>query len=208
MFVLLRLSYGTNHPAFPDSDIALLYSLGVSMIFFSTLPSLSLYSFRLRCYITRIILTLPSQKTFKLLQDQYITRQDLNSPPRETLDDWQNFIFRESTIRTSMVYFILTLVVSMEFGLACDQPEDWHLEEIPLPAGKVVWDATANGEWKRAISCQAMGSVLTFGDLVKMYQGGGGERSESVQRNKLERWQEEVDEFGLVVSIAAELSAR
>lgn len=145
MFVLLRLSYGTNHPAFPDSDIALLYSLGVNMIFFSTVLSFSLYSFRLRYYITRIILTLPSQKTFKLLQDQYITRQHLNSPPRESLDDWQNFIFRESTIRTSMVYFILTLVVSMEFGLACDQPEDWHLEEIPLPAGKAAWEVTKGG---------------------------------------------------------------
>jgi hypothetical protein len=38
LFVLLRLSYSSNHPAFPDADIALLFSLRVSTSSFSSYP--------------------------------------------------------------------------------------------------------------------------------------------------------------------------
>lgn len=40
-----------------------------------------------------------------------------------------------------------------------------------------------------------------------MYQSEMGEESESERKKKFEKWQEEVDEFGLIVSIAAGLKA-
>lgn len=45
IFLLLRLKSGKNHSAFPDADIALLFSLGVSILSSLISSPLSLVTF-------------------------------------------------------------------------------------------------------------------------------------------------------------------
>ncbi|KFX88666.1 hypothetical protein V490_07481 [Pseudogymnoascus sp. VKM F-3557] len=191
LFVLLRLRYKGNHPRFPDADIALLFSLG---------------------------------KTFKHLQEKYINRDDLhrctysqpttNHPTTNFVNDggsgaeWDDWVFRESTIRTSTVYFLLTLVASMDFGLPCDRLEDWRLEDMPLPAGREAWEARGReGGGGKVASGVADGivPVLTFGDLVRMRSSESDDEMGREMSGRIKEWQEGVDELGLIVSVASGL---
>jgi hypothetical protein len=141
-----------------------------------------------------------TQKTFTLLQDKYITKQDLRYYSNDALTNWDDWIFRESVFRTASVYFILSLVVSVDFGIACDRPSDWQLEEVPLPASKAAWEARDKKEWRSAVGVdleRGTEPVLTFGDLVSVCEG-------KVKR-RIEEWQEGVDELGLLVGFASSL---
>lgn len=94
-----------------------------------------------------------------------------------------------------MVYFLLTLVVSMDFGLACDRPSDWHMDDLPLPAPKASWAARDEVSWRESLDdTQPAPHNPTFGDLCTgRYMG------------LIERWQEASDEMGLIVAMASHL---
>lgn len=95
-----------------------------------------------------------------------------------------------------MVYFLLTLVVSMDFGLACDHPSDWHIDDLPLLASKASWTARDKVSWKKSLEeAQPRPKSLTFGDLSSGYDTG-----------PIENWQEASDEMGLIVAMASHLA--
>lgn len=115
-------------------------------------------------------------------------------------DDWDDWVFRESTIRTASIYFLLTVVASMEFGLACDDPEDWSLNDMPLPASKALWEARDRAAWEKAVASNgASTSVIEFHHLALM--------DNEDLRSKIEMWQEGADELGLLTSMASILKS-
>jgi len=160
---LVRLTHGKNHVAFPDMDVALLFTL---------------------------------RKIFKLLEAQ----GDLDYRRRTPISDWKDWIFHESAMRTTMIYFILTLVLCMDDGIRCNQPDDWLLEDLPLPGLKVMWQAPDEVAWRQACSSCRYEALadLTFGDLMN-------EQLPPQRIEAVERWQEGVDDFGLIVAIASRL---
>jgi hypothetical protein len=119
-----------------------------------------------------------AQKVFRLLKTHL-------SAGKITWEDW---ILLESSIRTAMVYFLLTLVVSMEYGLPCSDASDWRIEALPVPAAKVSWEADGEDVWRGSFCSRSRG--LVFGDLLD-------EGCELI-----EEWEEGVDEFGVVVGMA------
>ena len=103
-------------------------------------------------------------------------------------------------MRTALIYFLLMLAVCMDDGIRCNQPDDWLLDDLPLPASKVMWQAPDEVAWMRGCSSckyEAMAS-LTFGDL--MVERSTAEREESVRM-----WHEGADEFVLIVAMACRL---
>ena len=101
-----------------------------------------------------------------------------------------------------MIYFILTLAMCMDDGIRCKQPDDWRLQDLPLPGPKVMWEAPDEVAWRKACSScryESM-SALTFGDLMNAGPALTLEKEELV-----EMWQEGVDEFGLIVAMASRL---
>lgn len=118
---------------------------------------------------------------------------------KAAVGDWEEWIFTESSIRTATIYFLLSVVVSVDFGIDCTQPTDWHFEHLPLPAGKVIWEARDPRAWTNVMTTVANDNMrtLTFGDLMDI--------DGSDKRDLLDTWQGEVDELGLVVSMACHL---
>ncbi|KAL6693450.1 hypothetical protein J3F84DRAFT_79558 [Trichoderma pleuroticola] len=141
------------------------------------------------------------QRVFILLRDKFCDRETLLSENRAA-HGWRAWIFRESLIRTAIIYFLLRISVSTDCGISCDGPKDWRLEEIPLPASKMAWEATNEIEWEAASRISVTPStVLRFGDLF----GTEGYHPNSGTAHEIEAWLEGVDELGLITSISSTL---
>jgi hypothetical protein len=98
-------------------------------------------------------------------------------------------------MRTATIYFLLTLVVSMDYGISCTCPTDWCLEDISLPAAKTMWEALDEMLWENSVlSNRPYIHTLTFGDLLKV--------QESPYQNQIELWYENINELGLLITIA------
>lgn len=90
-----------------------------------------------------------------------------------------------------------------ECGISCDGPKDWRLEEIPLPASKMAWEATNEIAWEAASRISmAPSTVLRFGDLI----GTEGYHPNSGTAHRIKAWLEGVDELGLITSISSTLA--
>lgn len=113
---------------------------------------------------------------------------------------WQDWIFRESCLRVAYVYFILSLVLSADFGIRCgDDPADWNIEDLPLPAPKTAWDAEDKQAWATEVYAGLDGGpVPKFGALLARGEG-------SAWSAGCRFWQEGMDEIGLVVTMASQL---
>lgn len=98
-----------------------------------------------------------------------------------------------------MVYFILTLVVDTNFGLACDRPTDWLMDDIPLPAKNVSWMAKDKIAWRSTFDkTPPLHQNLTFGHLCN---------NRAIHQGQIEAWQEASGEMGLIVAMASHLKA-
>ncbi|KAM6476692.1 hypothetical protein HDV62DRAFT_402619 [Trichoderma sp. SZMC 28011] len=142
------------------------------------------------------------QRVFVLLRDRFCDRETLLSGNR-AVHDWQAWIFRESLIRTATIYFLMRILVSTECGISCDGPNDWRLEEIPLPASKMAWEATNEITWEAVSrSSVAPSPVLRYGDLI----GTEGYHLNSGTAHQIEAWLEGADELGFITSISSTLA--
>lgn len=96
----------------------------------------------------------------------------------------------------------------MDFGLACDRPGDWRLEDMPLPAGRGAWEARGR-EGRGGERASGVGDgivpVLTFGDLVRMRSSESDDEMGREISGRIKEWQEGVDELGLLVGVASGL---
>ncbi|KAH8888047.1 hypothetical protein GQ53DRAFT_265514 [Thozetella sp. PMI_491] len=135
-------------------------------------------------------------KTFKLLQSRYL-HVDPHGNTLRPVCDWDSWVFRESCIRLASLYFILTIVVSMDIGWDCTGPTDWRIQALPVPAPKAVWDADNEPSWTIAIaSSHSPKEAILFGDII------GHQCLPNPQRDI---WEEGVDEMGLIVGMAGGL---
>ncbi|KAH6898079.1 hypothetical protein B0T10DRAFT_543111 [Thelonectria olida] len=133
-------------------------------------------------------------KVFLTLRQRHLHFDPSDSTERPT-DDWQNWVYQESSLRTANMYFILTIVLTMNFGLSCD----WQVQDMPLPASKVLWEARDDLSWERSLSStcdRARGP--SFGDLL-------GARNSNGILDKVSHWEEGVDEMGLICAMAGRL---
>ncbi|KAH7403772.1 hypothetical protein BKA64DRAFT_669972 [Cadophora sp. MPI-SDFR-AT-0126] len=131
---------------------------------------------------------------------------------------WQDWIFAESKLRTAAMYFIFAMCYDVQFGIPCDRPEDYGFGDVDLPAGKGLWEARDEMAWLRGVELAEEGgnkdsngsgkteeARLKYGDLVRYNKqlceiGGKNELEEALAR-RVEKWQREADEFGILVSL-------
>ncbi|KAI5458184.1 hypothetical protein BGZ63DRAFT_59611 [Mariannaea sp. PMI_226] len=133
-------------------------------------------------------------KIFEALKTRHFQSERVESM-EPSVSNWQDWIFHESCFRTAYVYFILTLIVSMDIGFGCNRPTDWRIEALPRPATKVSWDAGDHLSWERTVRdapqhSQSPSHFIGDPNLP--------EKTESL-------WGEALDEMGLIVAMAAEL---
>ncbi|KAH7305186.1 hypothetical protein B0I35DRAFT_444137 [Stachybotrys elegans] len=146
-----------------------------------------------------IALLFTLSKVFKSLQDGHMRGPTLGTILPQN-DEWEQWIFRESVMRTAMIYFLLDLTVNVDFGLTYDRPTDWHLHDMPLPCTKDLWLAEDMLAWKE--KCPREGYIwshsLTFGHMYS---------HSDIHKRRLQTWQESSDELGLVVTLASQLDS-
>ncbi|KAJ9605418.1 hypothetical protein H2200_010075 [Cladophialophora chaetospira] len=113
---------------------------------------------------------------------------------KQPVHDWHDWIYRESCLRVACLYAILTAVVETDYGRLCDGPSECRIEDLPLPAPKSVWEAEDERSWKESlVVLDDLSSTPTFQDLV----------GDTIPTDS--PWQEEMDEMGLIVKMAAHL---
>jgi hypothetical protein len=101
-----------------------------------------------------------------------------------------------------MIYFLLTIVTSMDFGIDCNQSDDWRLEDMLLPGLKTSWEARNETAWRRTLVRRGNNTALPglrFGLLLS-------EGTNSDLQASIDTWLEGVDELGLVVSMASRIA--
>ncbi|KAL7930439.1 hypothetical protein V8C35DRAFT_312628 [Trichoderma chlorosporum] len=160
-YVLLRIKLGKNNPAFPNGDIALLYSLGA------------------------IFRRLHSEALLNISQ--------------HPCGDWVQWVFCESFIRIATIYFALNMVVSMEFGLPCDSPQDWNTDSMLLPASKASWGAQNAVDWIKFTNLAPTPRQMRWRDLLSPI---------TLPNCPVEEWKEGSDELGMIVTMAMTLRAQ
>ncbi|KAN0114640.1 hypothetical protein V8E51_004184 [Hyaloscypha variabilis] len=133
----------------------------------------------------------------------FITAKE-QSRDRPTWEDW---IFAESKLRTATVYFILALQFDVQFGLPCHRESDDELEDVDLPASKTLWEAKNELSWHETRPVRTSEARLNYGDLVRHNKQLCGYEHPDIQiddsrlANRVDRWQKEMDEFGMLVSL-------
>ncbi|QYT04447.1 hypothetical protein H0G86_011353 [Trichoderma simmonsii] len=162
IYVLLRVKLGENNPAFPNGDIALLYTLGA---------------------------------IYRRLHSESLL--DLYHHPSS---DWKQWVFVESFIRIATIYFTLNVVVSMEFGLPCNSPDDWNIDSMLLPASKASWAAQDTADWTKFTNGLSPYKQLTWKDLHAPAKPLGD--------CPIEEWKEGSDELGMIVTMVMTLRAQ
>ncbi|KIW15868.1 hypothetical protein PV08_05918 [Exophiala spinifera] len=152
-----------------------------------------------------IALLFTLRKVFSHLKADYLSDGYHNrkcGPPAIPTSSWRDWIFHESVSRTATVYFLLTVVVSMDFGIECDQADRWRVEDMLLPGAKASWEARDEVAWRSSTSVSGNVDRLPFtlrlGDLASVDSSSG-------LQAQIAAWQEELDEFGMVITLAGQM---
>lgn len=133
---------------------------------------------------------------------------------------WEDWIFAESKLRTATVYFILALHFNVDFGIPCDREGDYAFEDVDLPAAKILWEAKNELSWRKEFDLieQARDNIipvrtsearLKYGDLLRLNKQHSGyeysdiQKDESRLADRIDKWQKEMDEFGMLVALCS-----
>ncbi|UKZ82413.1 hypothetical protein TrVFT333_010201 [Trichoderma virens FT-333] len=114
-------------------------------------------------------------------------------------DDWRQWVFCESFIRIATIYFTLNVIVSMEFGLPCNSPQDWNIDDMPLPASKASWGAQNTTDWTKFTKVLPPYKQLKWRALLSPAASNDC---------PVEEWKESSDELGMVVTMAMTVRAQ
>lgn len=109
-------------------------------------------------------------------------------------------MFAESFIRIATIYFTLNVVVSMEFGLPCNSPQDWNIDSMLLPASKASWAAQDTSDWTKFTNGFQPYKQLMWKDLHTP--------EKSLHDSLVEEWKEGSDELGMIVTMVMTLRAQ
>lgn len=175
IYLLLRVKQGRNSAAFPNGDIALLFTLGVSRL-------ANVFRFFSRPF--HEVLKRETNHRIKAIFKHLHKTTLLDSRPRQ---DWRQWVFFESFMRIACIYFTLSAVVSTHFGLPCDDPKDWNFGSMLVPSTKASWAAANASDWVGVLPPE---NELTWKDLAS---------TASLHDSPVETWKESSDELGMVV---------
>ncbi|PVH78733.1 hypothetical protein DL98DRAFT_572978 [Cadophora sp. DSE1049] len=152
-----------------------------------------------------------------------VTHPGFSASATNRRPSWRDWIFAESKLRTAAMYFIFAMCFDVQFGIPCDRPEDYAFGDVDLPAAKVQWEAEDEMAWEREMDLVEAGREkdgddggekeemrLKYGDLVRYNKqvcgkGGRDDLEEGLAR-RIEKWQREVDEFGILVSLCGTMA--
>lgn len=96
-------------------------------------------------------------------------------------------------MRIAAIFFTLSAVISTDFGLPCNNPKDWQIDGMPVPATKASWAAENASDWMRLLPPE---KDLRWKDLIT---------TASLNDSPVELWKESSDELGMVVMMTMNL---
>ncbi|KAH8194356.1 hypothetical protein TruAng_011476 [Truncatella angustata] len=149
---------------------------------------------------------IPSQTTRR----DFISLQDLAcassrrglvcaAEQRRARPRWEEWIVAEAKRRTLYVTNLLDGVISAQEGLPTFY--GFELRGLPAPAGKALWEARSRRDWEMAYTMHLAdwpGGGLRVDELWPRPPGLGGEEL-ARRRVRVDRWLEDVDEFGTMI---------
>ena len=89
----------------------------------------------------------------------------------------------------------------MDFGIDCDLEDAWNIEDMLLPGAKALWEARDEETWRRTRtgrSSDTLLSMLRLRDLMNL-------DSSSSRQALVAIWQEDLDEFGILLTLASQM---
>jgi hypothetical protein len=115
-------------------------------------------------------------------------------------------------IRVNNLFYIIGNVLVVLIG-GPKRPGCGRIQATPLPCGRELWDPDAVESWALRFHNhrrrKASDRVLTIGDVEEQLgnrQSSKGDGEVSLFRNDLNKWCEGLDELGMLVWMAAQLS--
>ncbi|KAH7233466.1 hypothetical protein BKA59DRAFT_549726 [Fusarium tricinctum] len=112
---------------------------------------------------------------------------------------WEDWIFAESRRRMSCLWLIISCVITIESGKACDGCS--ALDTLPLPSSKFLWEARSLEEWQTEKAFYDMSSPLTtLGELVRAKEDSGN----LINAQKLQTWETGSDQMAAMLTLAVE----
>lgn len=100
------------------------------------------------------------------------------------------------------MWLLIAHLVQVKIGVRCDSFDGFR--EVPLPAGKVLWDAKTRQDWQTEYGIyKAMprGGVEIFGDLIDACK----QSDVGSNQLKLDVWNSTVDGLGIMLNMAASI---
>ena len=125
-----------------------------------------------------------------------------SSKPSKT---WQDWIWDESAHRVTALLYTIGFLVNISLGKSA-QAACVGFDELALPAGKELWEASTGVEWElkwgRRYDGRKSGNLeLSIGDLVEAYSSRRTTNAGTLD-DDLRRWCEGADEFGRLINLA------
>ncbi|KIW04396.1 hypothetical protein, variant [Verruconis gallopava] len=121
---------------------------------------------------------------------------DEHTHPSTSWDDW---VFAESRRRTACVWFMMSLVFSLQTGVRCATLEDFRL--LPLPAAKLQWEASDALSWQQRLALVDFDNLITVGDLIDLRS----KADEPVVAQQLDSWNAKSGQFGTLLNLAIDM---
>ncbi|KAH7110289.1 hypothetical protein B0J11DRAFT_544359 [Dendryphion nanum] len=119
-------------------------------------------------------------------------------------NDFYRWMYMESKRRTLLMARILNIPIDLDYCIVCAPFEGFVL--FPLPAKKVLWDATSTGQWQTDIRGEYQKretyGVATSGKLIKMYCHVDSVKADEVD---WKAWVGTTDSLGTLTMVAASL---
>lgn len=111
---------------------------------------------------------------------------------------WEAWIIAEAKRRTLFTMYLFDSLVSAEEGLST--PIGTELKGLLGPANHQLWRASTRQEWETAYDLYRRDWVKGFSiDELWPVPGNLGESEILVRRSRVDRWLEDVDEFGTML---------
>ncbi|KAL7625849.1 hypothetical protein AAE478_005072 [Parahypoxylon ruwenzoriense] len=113
---------------------------------------------------------------------------------------WEEWVHAETRRRCAIIWFLLSRVIDLKFGVLCSSITSCR--SLPLPSPGSLWSARTRTEWEsfRKMHCREP-SLRTFGDLIE----ARSYPSNSERGRKLNKWHASCDKLGLLLTLATSM---
>jgi hypothetical protein len=99
----------------------------------------------------------------------------------------------------SCLWLIISSVITIESGRICDGCS--ALDALPLPSGRLLWEARSLEEWQTEKAFYDMSSPLTtLGELIRAKEDSGN----PIHAQKLQIWETGSDKMTTMLTLAIE----